>query len=196
MEQIDYFHLELERHAVIFAEGAAAESFADDDSRDAFHNAGEYRALYPGEARRRFVEYCAPRAEDGYRLDAMRRALATRGARLLPTAKAARTPVQQGYLDRATRTMVEGWAVAPGGEPVMVAVVVNGAVVGQTFADSYRDDLKKTGIGDGHCSFHFVLPQPLSPELSHRIEVRRASDWTLLHGGPVTLGPAAMKVAA
>src|SRR5262249_6879595 len=49
MEQIDYFHLELERHAVIFAEGAAAESFADDDSRAAFHNADEYRALYPSE---------------------------------------------------------------------------------------------------------------------------------------------------
>ena len=196
MERIDYFHLELERHAVIFSEGAAAESFADDDSRDAFHNADEYRALYPAEPRRRFVEYCAPRVEDGYALDALRRALATRGARLLPTARAARTPVQQGYLDRATRTMVEGWAIAPNGEPVMVAVVVNGAVVGQTFADSYREDLKKTGIGDGRCSFHFVLPQPLSPELNHRIEVRRASDWTLLHGGPVTLGAVATRLAA
>ena len=196
VEQIDYFHLEIERHAVIFAEGAAAESFADDDSRDAFHNADEYRALYPNERRRRFVEYCAPRVEDGYALDALRRALATRGARLLPTAKAARTPVQQGYLDRATRTTVEGWAVVPSGEPVMVAIDVNGAVVGQTRADCYREDLKKAGIGGGQCSFHFVLPQPLSPELSHRIEVRRVSDWTLLHGGPVTLSAVALRNAA
>jgi hypothetical protein len=90
MEKIDYFHLELERHAPIFAEGAAAESFADDDSRSAFHNADEYRALYPGEPRRRSVEYCAPRVEDGYELDALRRALADRAPRLLSTAKAAR----------------------------------------------------------------------------------------------------------
>jgi hypothetical protein len=196
MERIDYFHLELERHAVIFAEGAAAESFADDDSRDAFHNADEYRALYPGEPRRRLVEYCAPRVEDGYALDALRRALATRGTRLLPNARAARAPVQQGYLDRATRTVVDGWAIAPDGEPVMVAIVVNGAVVGQTFADGYREDLKRAGIGGGYCSFHFVLPQALSPEVSHRIEVRRVSDWTLLHGGPVTLAPITMRAAA
>ena len=196
MEQIDYFHLELERHAVIFAEGAAAESFADDDSRDAFHNAHEYRALYPDQPRRRFVEYCAPRVEDGYALDVLRRALAARATRLRPNRKAARTPAQQGYLDRATRTMVEGWALPPtGDEPVMLAIVVNGAVVGQTFADRYREDLKSAGF-DGHCSFHFILPQPLSPELSHRIEVRRESDWTLLHGGPVTLSPAVARAAA
>jgi hypothetical protein len=89
---------------VIFAEGARAESFVDDDSRMLFHNAAEYRALYPGEPARRFVEYCAPRVEDGYALEALRRALAARAARLLPTAKVARTRVQQGYVDRATRT--------------------------------------------------------------------------------------------
>ena len=196
LDDIQYFHLEFDRHVVIFAEDAPAESFVDDDSRDAFHNADEYRALYPDEPRRRFVEYCAPRVEDGYALDALRRALATRGTRLLPTAKAERAPVQQGYLDRATRTVVDGWAIAPDGEPVMVAIVVNGAVVGQTFADCYREDLKKAGIGGGYCSFHFVLPQPLSPELGHRIEVRRVSDWTLLHGGPVMLASVMMRAAA
>lgn len=197
MEEIDYFHIELERHAVIFAEGAATESFADDGSRDTFNNARDYRALYPDEPRRRFVQYCAPRLEDGYQLDVLRRTLATRGARLLPNRKAARTPVQQGYLDRATRTMVEGWAIPPSGhEAVLLAIVVNGAVVGQTHADCYRGDLKDAGFRDGYCSFHFVLPQPLSPGLSHRIEVRRESDWTLLHGGPVTLHPAVTRAAA
>jgi len=60
-------------------------------------------------------------------------------------------------------------------------------VVGQTLADRTRADLKLSGLGE--CGFQFMLPQPLSPELSHRIEVRRESDWTLLTGAPVTLKP-------
>jgi hypothetical protein len=70
---------------------------------------------------------------------------------------------------------------------VKLAIVVNGAVVGQTLANLYRTDLTEAGFGDGHCSFRFTLPQSLSPEIGHRIEVRRESDWSLLHGGPVTL---------
>jgi hypothetical protein len=45
--KIEYFHIELESHDVIVAEGALSETFIDDDSRGIFHNAHEYRALYP-----------------------------------------------------------------------------------------------------------------------------------------------------
>jgi len=188
LDEIDYFHLELDRHAVIFAEGAAAESFVDDDGRGSFHNSREYRLLYPDEPFDAPVEYCAPLVEDGYAVEVLRRALAARAARLQPNLKAAPAPVRQGYLDRATRNMVEGWAQGAAGEgPVPLAIVINGAVVGQTFADRYRADLAAAGIG--RCSFRFVLPQALSPEVSHRIEVRRESDWSLLHGGPILLKP-------
>ena len=46
VEQVEYFHIELETHDVIVAEGALAESYLDDDNRMMFHNAQEYDALY------------------------------------------------------------------------------------------------------------------------------------------------------
>ena len=48
VDKVEYFHIELDTHDVIIAEGALSESFIDDDSRGMFHNAHEYRALYPG----------------------------------------------------------------------------------------------------------------------------------------------------
>jgi hypothetical protein len=89
MEAVDYFHLEFDRHVVIFADGAAAESFVDDDSRMMFHNAGEYRRLYPDEPMHKGAEFCAPRVEAGYALETLRRSLAGRAARLRPDQLAA-----------------------------------------------------------------------------------------------------------
>jgi hypothetical protein len=189
MEEVEYFHFEFDRHVVIFADGAAAESFVDDDSRMLFHNADEYRRLYPDEPRGRYTEFCAPRVEAGYELDTLQRSVAARAVRLLPDGTAAPATAQRGHLDRATRTVVEGWAFAEANEgPVRLAIVVNGAVIGQTVANRYRADL---GFGDGHCSFRFALPQSLSPDVGHRIEVRRESDWSPLTGGCVMLEPEA-----
>jgi hypothetical protein len=189
MEEVEYFHLEFDRHVVIFAEDAAAESFVDDDSRMLFHNADEYCRLYTDEPRGRFTEFCAPRVEAGAALEALHRTLATRAARLLPDGTATEALARQGHLDRATRMAIEGWAFAGMDEgPVKLAILVNGAVVGQTVADRYRAGL---GFGDGHCSFRFALPEGLSSDVNHRIEVRRESDWTPLTGGCVTLEPEA-----
>ncbi len=75
--RVDYIHIELAQHSLILAEGAATETFLDDDSRGLFHNAGEYAALYPsagGGGRA-----CAPRVESGYALEAIRRRLGVVG---------------------------------------------------------------------------------------------------------------------
>jgi autotransporter-associated beta strand protein len=84
MNAVEYFHLEFDRHVVIFAEGATAESFVDDDSRMLFHNAAEYRRLYPDERRPTYAEFCAPRADEGPELEALRRALAMRAGQPRP----------------------------------------------------------------------------------------------------------------
>jgi hypothetical protein len=52
VDEVEYFHIELETHDVILAEGALSESFVDDNSRGLFHNAHEHAELYPEDIRR------------------------------------------------------------------------------------------------------------------------------------------------
>ncbi len=74
LERVDYFHVELDSHDVLLAEGAPSESFLDDNSRGMFHNASEFAVLCPdATAPGRF---CAPKVTDGYELEAIRRRLA------------------------------------------------------------------------------------------------------------------------
>ena len=76
---VEYFHIELDTHDVIVAEGALSETFIDDDSRGMFHNAAEFAQLYPG-APRRPADYCAPIVEDGEALETIRRRIAARSS--------------------------------------------------------------------------------------------------------------------
>ena len=66
VERVEYFHIELAGHDIIFADGAATETFVDCDNRNMFANADEYAALYPEDARPAW-EFCAERLgwEDG-----------------------------------------------------------------------------------------------------------------------------------
>jgi hypothetical protein len=83
IDTVAYFHIELDSHDVIVAEGALSETFMDDDSRGMFQNAHEFHALYP-DASALPTQYCAPRVEDGYELEAVRRRLALRAAAAAP----------------------------------------------------------------------------------------------------------------
>ncbi len=74
--RVDYLHVELAEHRVIWAEGAPSETFVDDDNRMMFQNAGEYAWLYPGITKHK--GFCAPRVEGGYLLEVIRRGLARR----------------------------------------------------------------------------------------------------------------------
>jgi Hint domain len=77
VSSVSYYHLEFESHEVVFAEGAPAESFVDDDSRQMFDNAAEYALRYP-DAPRTSASFCAPRIEDGEPLQTLRMQLAAR----------------------------------------------------------------------------------------------------------------------
>jgi Hint domain-containing protein len=50
VETLGYFHIELDAHEIIFAEGATAESFVDFGGRGMFQNSEEFAALYPDAA--------------------------------------------------------------------------------------------------------------------------------------------------
>jgi hypothetical protein len=47
VERLTYYHLELDTHAVIFAENAPAESYLETGNRNAFENAGGAMMLHP-----------------------------------------------------------------------------------------------------------------------------------------------------
>ncbi len=175
VEQVEYFHLELDTHDVILAEGAASETFVDDDSRGMFHNAAEYRALYP-DAQAHPALFCAPRVEDGAALEVVRRRLAGRAGRL------------RGHLDFASRTDLRGWAWNPADPDAAVTlrVLADGAMIGTINADRYRGDLQRAGIGDGCHSFAWTLPERLTPG-RHVMRVQRAADGQDLNGSPWTL---------
>src|SRR4029077_10010554 len=64
VEAVEYFHIELDEHDVVFAEGAPAETFVDCDNRMMFGNGAGYAALYPDDARPRW-EFCVPRLKWG-----------------------------------------------------------------------------------------------------------------------------------
>ncbi len=70
LERVDYLHVELDTHDVVLAEGAASESYLDDDSRGVFHNASAFAALYPDAPPP--AGFCAPRMESGFELEAIR----------------------------------------------------------------------------------------------------------------------------
>ena len=88
VDSVEYFHLELASHDVIFAEGAASETFVDCDSRGMFHNVAEYGRLYPDDPGPSW-QFCAPRIER-HRPHSLRSAPACWPARARPRASACR----------------------------------------------------------------------------------------------------------
>ncbi len=179
LEDVHYIHLELDSHDVIWAEGALAETFIDDDSRGMFHNAAEFRVLYP-DAADRPARFCAPRVEAGHELDRLQRRLIER-ARLL-RADGRATPVSlQGHLDNVSPACIAGWAQDPAcpGTAVKLVVLANGTEIGRVVADRYRLDLLKAGIGDGRHGFEFLIPGGLASHIAHAIEVRSEDGWVM-----------------
>jgi hypothetical protein len=173
-DDVEYFHIELESHDVIIAEGARSESFIDDDSRGIFHNASDYRALYP-DAPDVPAHYCAARRNDGYELEAARRAIETRAGLRPATEQPALT--LRGYVDEIAPRRIAGWAqnIQHPEAPVCLDILAGGHLIGQVLANRYRNDLAAAGLGSGRHGFEFIPPAGLvfTP---HTVEVRRSSD--------------------
>lgn len=175
MDEVAYFHIELESHDILIANGVESESFIDDDSRGMFHNAAEYSALYP-DTRQSPARYCAPRVEQGHMLEAIRHRL--------NYGTVAPKPVERlnGFVDTVTRHTVCGWARTPGNAaPVSLQVLNNGVVLGHVVANLPRPD-----VGSA-CGFVFEIPGGLNPAIRHVLEVRRMEDAAPVGNSPWVL---------
>ena len=179
IDTIEYFHIELETHDVIVAEGALSESFIDDDSRGMFHNAHEYAVCYP-ETQTGRMQYCAPRCEDGFEIEAARQRIALRaGQRTRDDEPGVGT--LRGYVDLISRRHIAGWAQNTDHPeaPVCLDIYAGGQLIGQALANSYRKDLKQAGLGSGRHSFAFTPPEGLVLTPAS-VMIRRSLDGAVL----------------
>jgi hypothetical protein len=174
-DTVEYVHVELDSHDVIIAEGALSETFLDDDSRGMFHNAQEYDGLYPDDVRQP-ARYCAPRRDDGYEVEAVRRRLAQR-AGLVGAADEPRTSELRGNIDHVGHTGISGWAqnIDHPEAAVCLDIYADSILIGRTLANRYREDLEHAGMGSGCHGFEFMAPLGLS-FAARSIEVRRSLD--------------------
>jgi len=177
IDEVSYFHIELDTHDVILAEGAASETFVDDNSRGMFHNAHDYAVLYP-EATRSPARYCAPRIEDGVILETLRKAIDARAS-----AETVGSQDLQGFIDTVSADRITGWAYHAHGH-VDVQILINGQEIARVTADRFRPDLRAAGFGDGRHGFEMDIPGGLSTAMRHVIEVRHAKDATPLSQSP------------
>ena len=90
-QAVEYFHIELDTHNVLFAEGAASETYIEEASRNMFDNFDDYVARFVSDDHQH-PAYCAPRISEGWELEAIR-------VRLLRRARAL-THVPGTYLPR------------------------------------------------------------------------------------------------
>jgi hypothetical protein len=82
VDQLEYFHIELDSHDVILAEGTPAETYIECNNRRIFHNAAEFTELYPEAPVAEAVAFCAPRLEEGAAVLAIRERLLARATAL------------------------------------------------------------------------------------------------------------------
>ncbi len=171
---LTYWHVELESHDLLIAEGTPAESFLP---------APGIRRLFdgPGADDPSIVpQPYAQRTELGPQLAALRRRLIRRAG-----ASFAHAPpgAVRAWLDRCAlradgALRVAGWAHDPAqpDAPVCLAIVVDGAIVAVTVAAEYRADIAAAGVGDGRHGFDLGVEAPLAPGVPHVVEVRRSAD--------------------
>jgi hypothetical protein len=178
VDKVEYFHIELDSHDVIIAEGAPSESFVDDDSRGMFHNAHEYGVLYPDAAQGATL-YCAPRLGSGYEVEAARRHIDARAG--LRGAVETQPQTLRGHVDVVTPHLIAGWAqnIEHPEAPVCLDIFADDRLIGRTLANRYRDDLANAGLGSGNHCFEFKAQTNIRFE-PRSIEVRRSLDGSIL----------------
>jgi Hint domain len=81
-EQIEYWHLELDSHDILLAEGLPGESCLDVGNRSAFINGGAFVEAYPDFKPKHWTETCVPLVKDGPAVQSAKAALLARAEAL------------------------------------------------------------------------------------------------------------------
>ncbi|RZJ43127.1 MAG: Hint domain-containing protein, partial [Brevundimonas sp.] len=167
VDEVTYWHIELDSHDVLIAEGAASESFVDDNSRAMFHNAAEFAELYPDSEQAPAV-YCAPRVQDGHALHAVWTRLAQRAG--IAVAAADELGALTGEVS-IHDGLITGWArnAAHPKAPVCLDMIADGVLVGRVLA---RDE-----AAHGQA---FSAPVPQSAAGAACLTLRRSADGAVL----------------
>lgn len=80
-----------------------------------------------------------------------------------------------GHIDAVSEYGIDGWALVDGNIRFTQGtfdVVVDDQVVGSVTPKTYRDDLRRSGKGDGHFGFQHRFTEKLAPG-RHKFELRR-----------------------
>ncbi len=167
VEEVSYFHIELDAHDIILAEDCPAESYLADMTRAQFQNFREFERLYPDAV---VVQTCLPRIECGRALLAIQRRLARRAG--LVHRALAPGPLR-GFIDQ-TGPLVTGWAqdLSQPEEPVMLDIFVDARWEARVLANAYRADLRAARLGSGTHAFAWQRPGAALGS----IEIRRCDD--------------------
>jgi Hint domain len=179
VDEVTYFHIELENHEILFAENCPAESFMGEHFRQQFHNVADFGRRYPGEIAPAFA--CQPRLDHGFQLHAIQRRINARAGIVAPTV----TGPLRGFVDQPGPSICFGWAqdLAAPEEPVCLDMLSGGRLLGRVLANLYRADVAAAGFGSGYQGFEFSLPAGLAGS----VEVRRSSDRVKLAASALAL---------
>ncbi|HKM61352.1 MAG TPA: Hint domain-containing protein [Acidisphaera sp.] len=79
---VEYWHVELDAHDIVLAQGLAAESYLDTGNRGAFENGGAFVIEHPDLGPKHWADTCLPLVLEGPRIGAARAALFERAAEM------------------------------------------------------------------------------------------------------------------
>ena len=89
---------------------------------------------------------------------------------------------------------VRGWAIREGEHPVMLDIVIDGAVVGRAACDMPRPDLLAAGLGTATAGFGFVIPPAFLDGAPRLLSVRYSDGVCLPMLSPNTPDPFAFRL--
>ena len=77
-DRVEYWHVELDRHDILLANGLPAESYLDTGNRTAFVNGGDFLELHPDFEPKEVTETCLPQVKQGPEVERMKAKLIMR----------------------------------------------------------------------------------------------------------------------